>query len=118
MQFIQVVGDIGLREYSCLLQVTVGDVTSCVLDGYHALLYVIRKGHVPHDRVFSFSKQHSSHAYLCSVHCPYDQWVIGHYLSKASRSLSHAMGKHLEVHEVVSEVRCDPYVVLLGNESG
>ena len=24
------------------------------------------------------------------------------------------MGEHLEVHEVVSEVRCNPYMVLLG----
>ena len=24
------------------------------------------------------------------------------------------MGKHLKVHEVVLEVRCDPYAVLLG----
>ena len=66
-----------------------------------------------HDGVFSFSKQHPSHACLCGIHCSYDQRVIGHYLGKASWLLSCAVGEHLKVREVVMEVRCDSYVILL-----
>ena len=101
MEIVQVVHHVGLHKYSHLLQVTIGKVARCVFDSHHALLNVSWEDCTPHDGVFPFSKEHSPHACLGGIHCDH-RGVIRHYLSKASWSLCHAVGEHLEICQVIT----------------
>ena len=113
MQVIQVVGDVGLGKHSCLLQVTVGHVASWIVSGHDALLDVFWEGHVPQHWVLAAGKEDTAHSSSSGIHGSNDTGVVEHNLGKMCWLICYAVCQHLKVCEVVTQVMCDLYPMLV-----
>ena len=77
------------------------------------ILDVGRKGHAPQEGLLSFNKEDSTHARLGGINRTNRQRVVRHELSEACGVSYDALGEQFKVCQVVSEVLCDVYTVLV-----